>query len=580
MAIEYFPRKPISRPSTVIRTDTSALTGSATDSQKTIMLIGSAMGGKPNTPYQVRNIIQAKEIFRGGELLDALEMAWNPSNTSAGGGTILAMRVEDADPAEMVKGGVTFRTKLYGTEANGVEVSLKESAIGEGVRTLTVEYGNDNYVKAYNNIGDIIHITKEADAPAYMSVEVTKEDIVIKSGEAKEGAIVAKTIPLGIGTDRNANILANTLNNIEGITAVMPAGGSRNINTIGLDELTETEITEERVTLTALLADIHSRLRFDEYLEVVVPEENISKELSTDEEVVVIGGVTIPDFDKENLKGGSAGNIPETWASKFSILANEGGYYLVPLTDNSAIHAEAMAFVNERSAEGEPMRAIVGAGYDETPAQLLGRAGTLRDPRTMLIGFSGKNNLDDGRVMEIPAYMYAAQVAGIASGLAIGEAITFKDIRLTDLSTIFDSEQLDDLNSGGVVMAEFVRNRDQTNFRLIDDVTTFNDQSDPVKNQMGVGEGSDFLITEMKIMLDDNFIGTSVVNMSASLIKSSVQSFLDQKRRDNEIQDYNPEDIQVVINGEIANISVVVYPIRSLKRIEVAMVYRQQILSA
>jgi len=176
--------------------------------------------------------------------------------------------------------------------------------------------------------------------------------------------------------------------------------------------------------------------------------------------------------------------------------------------------------------------------------------------------------------------MYAAQVAGIASGLAVGEAITFEDIRLNNLSTIYDSEQMDALNSGGVVMAEFVRNRDTTNFRIVDDVTTYNDPTDPVRNQMGVGEGSDFLISELKIRLDEEFIGDRVINMSASLLKNSVQSFLDQKRRDNEIQDYNPEDVQVVINGEVANISFVIYPIRSLKRIEVSMVYRQQILEA
>lgn len=580
MAIEYFPKRPVTRPTTRIKTDSSALTGSATESEKLIMMIGSADGGKPNTVYLVRNIIQAKEIFRGGELLDALEMAWNTSNTSPGGGTILAMRAEDAEAASTELGGVTFESKLYGKEANKTTVELKEVSLqGVKSKSLIIGFEDDNYSKTYRNIGDIINISKDDEAPEYVGVKVTEDELTISTGEALEEATV-KTYKLGTGSTRMTNLLVNDINGIPGVVATMPTGGNKNINTKGLDPMKETEVDEEGVTVTGLLADMYNQLLYDEYVGVKLSEGEIDQELTDESNIVILGGTDITAFEKTRLTGGSSGVTPETWADKFTLLANEGGYYLVPLTENQAIHAEATTFVNDRSANGEPMRAIVGAGYNETPAQLLGRAGSIREPRTMLVGFSGKINLADGRVREVPAYMYAAQVAGVASGLPIGEAITFKDIRLTDLAEIYDSDLMDDLNSGGVVMAEFVRNREQTHFRLVDDVTTFNDQSDPIKSQMGVGEGSDFLISELKIMLDENYIGTSVVNMSASLIKSTIQSFLDQKQRDNEIQDYNAEDIQVVINGEVANISLVVYPIRSLKRIEVSLVYQQQIIES
>lgn len=579
MAIEYFPRRPVTRPSTRVQTDTSALTGAAIESDKSIMMIGAAEGGRPNTVYRVRNIIQAKEIFRGGELLDALEMAWNPSSVSAGGGTILAMRVEDAVAGTLVKEGVTFKSKVYGKSANDVEVRLYDRDL-DSVKTLQVKNEEEGYNKTYPNIGDIITISKtdDEDAPTYLGVEVTEDKLTVFTGDAEPDA-AEKTFKLGSGTYRNANVLATSINSIKGVEAKMPSGGNKNINTRGLDPVAKDEITDEQ-TITAMLADMHNQLQYDEFLEIELTEEQIDRGLTDKTSVVVKGGTELTDFELEKLSGGDMGDVPETWSSKFNKLANEGGYYLVPLTDSEAIHAEATAFVGDRAANGEPMRVITGAGFNETPQKLLGRAAALRDPRTMLIGFSGKVNLADGRVTEVPAYMYAAQVAGIASGLPIGEAITFKNIRLTDLAEIYDTDQMDDLNNGGVVMAEFVRNRDQTHFRLVDDVTTYNDQSDPVRSQMGIGEGSDFLTSELKVMLDENYIGTSVVNMSASLIKNSVQSFLDQKRRDNEIQDYSPEDVQVVINGEVANISLVVYPIRSLKRIEVALVYRQQIIEA
>src|SRR5699024_6227708 len=131
MAVEKFPRKPIERPHTEISTDTSAITGSSSGSDKIVMLIGSAKGGEPNTVYKVRNYIQAKQVFRSGELLDALEMAWSPSGESAGAGDILALRVEDAVNATLTKGPVKFSSKLFGEEANQIQVALKSEELGD-----------------------------------------------------------------------------------------------------------------------------------------------------------------------------------------------------------------------------------------------------------------------------------------------------------------------------------------------------------------------------------------------------------------------------------------------------------------
>lgn len=125
--------------------------------------------------------------------------------------------------------------------------------------------------------------------------------------------------------------------------------------------------------------------------------------------------------------------------------------------------------------------------------------------------------------------MMASQIAGIASGLEVGEAITFKHFNVTSVDRVFESSQLDMLNESGVISIEFVRNRTLTAFRVVQDVTTYNDKSDPVKNEMSVGEANDFLVSELKIELDNNFIGTKVIDTSASLIKNFIQSFLDNK---------------------------------------------------
>ena len=124
MAINQFPRRPIERPHTNILTDTSAITGASSGSDKLVMLVGSAKGGQPNTVYRVRNYIQAKQIFREGDLVDAMELAWNPSGESPGAGDILAMRIEDASNATLEQGNVTFESRLFGEQANEIRVNL------------------------------------------------------------------------------------------------------------------------------------------------------------------------------------------------------------------------------------------------------------------------------------------------------------------------------------------------------------------------------------------------------------------------------------------------------------------------
>lgn len=562
MAIEVFPRRPIVRPHTRIQTDTSAVTGVSSGSDKLVMLVGSAKGGAPNTVYKVRNYIQAKQVFREGELLDALELAWNPSGESQGAGDILAMRVEDATSATYESGSVTFKSLLYGNEANQIQVALEtEEIAGTESRNLTVSFAPDDYEQVYRQLGTILTVTYDGDEN-YAGMSISGNRLTVYVGESAETASPVN-FQLGSGRYARANVLANAINQIDGFEATMPLGYDKNVETNTFDNLEQTAIGEDGVQVTAFLADLQRQLRYDEYVEIEVNNQG-----------------TVSDFELTNLEGGDDGAVPESWYSKFNEFANEGGYYLVPLTSRQAVHAEALSFVRERSNQGDPMRAIVGAGFDETPEQLLARAASLRSGRVTLVGFSSQVTLDDGRVLQLPAFMHAAQVAGLASGLDIGESITFKSLTLNNLSRIFEGAQLDALNGGGVVMAEFVRNRLITKFRLVDDVTTYNDRSEPVQNQMAVGEANDFLVSELRIHLDENFIGTRVVETSPSLIKNSVQAFLDQKKRDQEIQDYVPEDVQVVINGEVAEISLTVMSIRSLKRINVSLVYDQQVLTS
>ena len=226
------------------------------------------------------------------------------------------------------------------------------------------------------------------------------------------------------------------------------------------------------------------------------------------------------------------------------------------------------------------MRVFVGAGTAETIEELISRATVLRSERVALVGASGSRRMDDGRVKKLPGYMIASQLAGLASGVEIAEPITFKSVALDQLDVILEGAQLDQLNESGVISLEFVRNNSVTGFRIVQGITTYNDRTSPVKNEISVGEGHDFLVSNLKIQLDNNFIGTKSVELTPSLIKNFIQSFLDDKKRKREITNYAPEEVQVVIDGDVVFISFTVVPVRGINKIEVTLTYQQQILTA
>lgn len=587
MAKDIFPRRPIQRPHASIEVDSSGIGGSASTSEKVLCLIGKAEGGEPNTVYQVRNYAQAKAVFRSGELLDAIELAWG-SNLQYTAGKILAMRVEDAKPAQLEKGGLRVTSKVHGSVSNDIQVALEKNTITDSLR-LRVVFQKDRYQEIFDNLGNIFSIqyTGEGDTATF-SVEKDKETQLANRLVLKVGEQEVKSYDLTGGAYAFTNEIITDINELPDFEAKLSPFGDKNLESKKLDEMKDVDIKGKSAYVKAVFGDIENQTQYNQYVTFEQLPEQTSEpsdvEVEAHEESATVSATskpkTIEPFELTKLQGGTNGEHPTSWSSKLEKFANEGGYYLVPLTDHQSVHAEVSSFVKNRSDAGEPMRAIVGGGINESKEKLFGRQALLNNPRVALVANSGRFVMGNGRILQAPAYMVASAIAGLASGLDIGESITFKPLFVNSLDKIYESEELDELNENGIITIEFVRNRFDTMFRIVDDVTTFPDKNDPIKSEMSLGEANDFLVSELKILLEDQFIGTRTINTSASQIKDFVQSYLGRKKRDNEIQDFPPEDVQVIVEGNEARISLTIYPIRALKKISVSLVYRQQTLQA
>lgn len=587
MAKSVFPRIPITRPHTEINVDTSGIGGVAGSSEKILCLIGQAEGGEPNTVYELRNYSQAEQVFRSGELVDAIHLAWttNPQFTA---GRILAMRIEDAEPANLTKGGLTFKSKIYGVDSNDIQVALEENTITDSYR-LKVIFDKDRVRNTYDNIGNIFKIEYTGDGEANYSVTHSAETGFAKNLVLTENGEEIKTYSLGDGVFEYTNDIIKDINNTPQFKALLSPFGNKDIETKYLDEATNISLGEEGAYVEAIYGDILKQTKYDQAVSITRVGEtqtpsDVSVQSGEESAEVTASSVanipTITPFEATKLSDGTNGTPPSTWSDKLNLFAHEGGYYVAPLSSRQSVHAEVAHFVNSRSDAGEPMRAIIGAGINESKEQLIGRASALVNPRVSLIANSGTFVMEDGRKNHVPAYMVASAVAGLASGLGIGESVTYKNFRINSLDQVYESSELDQLNENGVISIEFVRDRLNTRFRIVDDVTTYNDTRDPVKSEMAIGEENDFLTSELKVLLDDNFIGVRTTQVSPSIIKDFIQSYLERKKRENEIQDFTPEDVQVIVEGKEARISMTVFPIRTLKKITVSLVYKEQQLEA
>ena len=639
-----FPKFEMSRPHVEVNYDASALRGQSTDSDKSIALIGSAMNGKPNTIYKVTSALQAKKVFGSGDLVDAMQLAWNPNKgTLKGGGAIYAMRIEDATTSSLTAAGLTFTSGVYGALANKTAVALELNPVSHAYR-ITLDYTPDSYHKVYDNLGQMFKLAYVPNDPVNgkASYSVTRNEaglatkLVLKIDDASE--------PVTTTTTTQANTTTTTLAPTTTTSTVKPSGttttttvkpttttttvapttttttvkpasnlvhteqifdlanpeyesmfglmnalsmipnlyvyeltatDNSTMKSAWLDEATDVALVPQaeadtdvkvshdedgRAIVWAVMGDIVNKVQYDDYLTV---EADLTKEMPQ-------------PFGKMFLVGGETKPVPISWADKLTPFLQTSAYYVVPLTASASVHAEVKSMVTDSNVMGNPKRAFVGGGLDESVGQSIARQLALKDERVALIGSSAYVQLSNDTTYHAPGFMMAALAAGVASGLQIGGALTNKPLNLVSVDQDLSSSELDKLNENGVIAIEPLVNRGATaGYRFVQDVTTYNSTNEPVKARISLGEITDFLFGDLRLYLEENYIGANVKSASASIIKNAVGSFLDNEKRDTNglIADYDADNIEVIIDGDVAVIMFTVTPSQTIDQIVVYGAY-------
>ncbi len=159
--------------------DASSLNATSPQASGIVAIIGSAVGGKPYTAIQSRrdvpafsNISQLANNY-GGDLLEAANLCFSPSDDTGGAQTVVALKANPATQAKLQLNGQTaasviFTAQEWGGGGNGISVDVSLGS-QKGV-ALTISKGNLTET-ADNLAGESVASLRYVTAPgSYSSV--------------------------------------------------------------------------------------------------------------------------------------------------------------------------------------------------------------------------------------------------------------------------------------------------------------------------------------------------------------------------------------------------------------------------
>jgi hypothetical protein len=402
------------------------------------VMIGTSDGGIPDQAMFFDSPVTARRALRGGNLLHAVEKAFNPSAETGSPARVAVVRVEKAEQSGIVLDDafgnhvINIKSVDYGAYTNAIRLTIAQGQITGLAVTVQLE---DNYYSK-NNISSTPLTVHYFGSELTASVGVTATNLLLRAPSTS-----LTPIKLTLANYRTVRELCDAVNAYAGWSAVAKTP----TDPIALDAMGYT-------TCKAAPADIKANLQavidwFNVYAREVVTATRVVGALYKPKTL-------LPTF----LSGGTNGNKPTMahWQDGFDILQEIDVQYVVPLTDSPSVWWMADAHCNFMSTTGKSeRRAFVGSGVvSGTLANAIATAQTnaiaLNSDRTALC-FPPILDFDEhGELVPFPAYFLAAVVAGGFAAMNPGNTMTNKVITIPGLdppvSSIYDSDTL--INSG------------------------------------------------------------------------------------------------------------------------------------
>jgi len=479
----FFNGRLIVSPATASVVNDSALQPQSASVGNVVALVGRSAGGKPNSILRFGSPQEAARMLVSGELLDAVNAAFDPSPETGGPESVVAVRVGTATQSTgtLKDSGnatvVNLSSANYGIRENQVQYKV-EAGSNAGLR-VTVKRGNDYYSQDNLQRRAFSIVYTGAQATATMTINGTQ--VVLA---APAGTTVA-TIDL---TQYTSVIdLVDRINVVAGFEAEVLDGNYNALALQGLDFVTAQSVKTSYIAKADLQAVVDWLNGNGQDLVRAVRPSNVGNAPAL--------------VDWTFLTGGSDGTTTyNDWANAFEVLQTVDVQWLTPVSADAAVHALAdthAAYMSDVALRER--RVICGTAANTTDLQAIDAAKALNSKRTSLVHLGHYNYNAAGKQVLYPPYITAALISGAFSGLNPGTPLTNKAIKVRSLErNLRNPTDTDVLIQGGVLAVE---NADGV-FKVVKSITTWLNDRNYAKVEQSTGWALDFVSRRVRQALD------------------------------------------------------------------------------
>lgn len=549
--------------------------GSPLGSNNTLLLVGESTKGAPGTTegfvtFTAAEVSSLIAKYGTGPIPDAAKASLTPSNDGgiAGAGRIIVYKTNPSTQASAFvtidSGGdnlFTVKDKAYGVEGNNLSVVV---AAGSG--------GNQKIITV-PKLSDTTEALGENDATVVLTVQYTGDGSTATYSitGANRGALTFDTTLVG---QSDGSVDQSIALNLHTFKTFVDFINTQVGYTATLSDASKTNNAATEFDPVLIAADVKTsavsylRIQF-ELLELLNTSTRV--EATIDESVIVAGNI---DNQTSVLAGGVQGaSTNGLFSTAFDDSLSEDYNVLLPLISRDATDDISDAVLGFTDAASTYTWASVFASADShllTRGNLKGRKeaqgiGGFRNAARATV-FSTISALNSARFqiglqdIYIPdttgtlrvhqPHVWAARVAGIRLGTDVGEPLTHKDIKATNIGHVLSTTTLlstGDFNvatnaetaiENGVTFSEPVSGG---GFRVVLDNTTYQTDQSFVFNRGSVVEAVFFVNKTMRDLTDLLFVGRKTSNGIAASIKSAMED---------KFIELNADDVRIVVKGE------------------------------
>jgi hypothetical protein len=403
-------------PGTYSRTNYVKNSGGGVSANNAI-IIGESKGGKPNQLYVFYSPSEAKDVLRGGPLLEAVLHAFSPGNDLTPQ-YIGAMRVNVGTQANRVlrkstQDIINIKSWDWGAHTNQMKMKLEEGS-------------NTGYKISFSFGGNA---TEEDDIsrPSF-SILYTGGGSAATLTITKTGLTTAVT---GGENGENLNLDFNSFPTLDDLVGYIADQPGYSISLIG-------EGADKTVNLDSVAAQsIKTELVVKSDLQAIIDALNKNVYVGSGNAVFVASAPSrvVPDFDTDwvYFSGGTNGTASVLeFSNTIDGLENEDVQIIGAATADEGVHILVRNHcINMNSVENRKERScLLGGGLDESVDATIARAKNLGSKFCSLAypGIYTYDPMDYTQKKYGAPYLYAAKLIGQEVSLAVNEPMTNKSV--------------------------------------------------------------------------------------------------------------------------------------------------------